>query len=226
METSLVNSLRNVTQKLHKRAETTGVVEELIRGHVTLDAYLLYQRNLCAVYQTLEAELLRNQSRNGLTDLVRSDLMRYSSIKNDLNAITYGDWETTLPVLAATKRYLNQIKVASNEDSLAILGHYYVRYLGDLNGGQVLAKLLSKRLGLTAKQLSFYRFSEVENMTLYKKQLLSSLEKIGGQPEALERITHEAQQAFKCNIDLSIEVKVHSLGARTRDKERLAVSMC
>jgi heme oxygenase (biliverdin-producing, ferredoxin) len=55
-------------------------------------------------------------------------------------------------------------ELSESEDPSALLAHAYVRYLGDLSGGQVIRRRVVKAYGLDAESglgLSFYSFKQL-----------------------------------------------------------------
>lgn len=69
-------------------------------------------------------------------------------------------WTSPPPALTT---YLSHIKSLSSSSSTApgLLAHAYVRYLGDLSGGQVIGARIKKAYGLEGQDgTAFYRFDE------------------------------------------------------------------
>ena len=48
------------------------------------------------------------------------------------------------------------------------LAHHYLRYLGDLSGGQAVAALVTRHYGIPAEALSMYRFTELPKPKVFK----------------------------------------------------------
>ena len=60
--------------------------------------------------------------------------------------------------------YVKRIEELSNSsDPSALLAHSYVRYLGDLSGGQTIRHTLAKAYDLDEAAGSFYRFKELRS---------------------------------------------------------------
>lgn len=61
--------------------------------------------------------------------------------------------------------YVTSIRSAASSDRSRLLAHAYVRYLGDLSGGQVIKRRIRKAYGLDEEGLSgtqFYDFEKLE----------------------------------------------------------------
>lgn len=66
----------------------------------------------------------------------------------------------------ALQTYITRIQaIADSPDPSPLLAHAYVRYLGDLSGGQTIQRALAKAYGLTmgGAGLSFYAFKELHS---------------------------------------------------------------
>ena len=61
----LAQALRQATAALHRQAERSGFVEQVLRGEVTRPAYALYLRNLMPAYAAMERGLERHRGTPG-----------------------------------------------------------------------------------------------------------------------------------------------------------------
>jgi heme oxygenase len=95
---------------------------------------------------------------------------------------------------------------AAAGSGLRLVSHAYVRYFGDLSGGQILKKLLGKSLSLPAEALTFYDFPGRDAQTL-KTEMRDALDRAGRIAEDPEMLVLEAISAFQHNIDVSREVQ-------------------
>ena len=126
-------SLRELTAEKHHDAERTEFVKELLGGSITEERYATFLFNLHPIYHVLESFAMINGSMDGLDDLCRAN-----SIYEDYLEL----WKDTKPpeLCPTVDRYLKYIKdeLAPNPDRL--FAHVYVRHMGDLAGGQMIAK--------------------------------------------------------------------------------------
>jgi heme oxygenase len=113
------------------------------------------------------------------------------------------DWREALPVLPAGKRYADHIDQAAQGLGQGLLGHAYVRYLGDLNGGQVLSRLLAKSLDLPPEALTFYRFPMIENLEGFRLGYRAALDRCAKHLPQWSTAIDAAAQAFALNIEVS-----------------------
>ena len=63
------------------------------------------------------------------------------------------------PLTQAAQAYVQRLQALGREQPLLLAAHAYVRYLGDLNGGQMLSARVARQLQLAPGQgLAFYDF--------------------------------------------------------------------
>ena len=126
-------SLKELTAEKHHDAERTEFVKELLSGSITEERYATFLFNLHPIYHVLESFAMINGSMDGLEDLCRAN-----SIYQDYLEL----WKDTKPpkLCPTVDQYLKYIKdeLAPNPDRL--FAHVYVRHMGDLAGGQMIAK--------------------------------------------------------------------------------------
>ena len=126
-------SLRELTAEKHHDAERTEFVKELLGGSITEERYATFLFNLHPIYHVLESFAMINGSMDGLDNLCRAN-----SIYQDYLEL----WKDTKPpeLCPTVDSYLKYIKdeLAPNPDRL--FAHIYVRHMGDLAGGQMIAK--------------------------------------------------------------------------------------
>ena len=203
-ESYLADILKTETWDLHKTAETTGAIDRIIRKSVTLDEYAVFIKNLLPIYEALERSHLWLRNFDGLADFINPVIYRSDALRNDLKALeTKMSLKPLLPILKSTQSYSKNIQKASVNSSAAMLGHVYVRYLGDLNGGRVLQSLLSKTLNLDGSCLKFYAFPEVEDIVSFREGLRKALNDLALSQTEKEEAIMSAKTAFHFNISLS-----------------------
>lgn len=203
---TLADRLRRGTRGLHAEAERSGIVREILRGAVSLDAYLVYLRNLLPAYQALERALNGNRHRRGVRRVAHPAVYRARALESDLEALFGEGWRDGLPVLPVADRYARRITAVGNNAPAGLIAHAYTRYLGDLNGGRVLRGRLARSLGLDASALAFYRFSHVADRATFIARYRQSIDQAGTEIADPVAVVEEAMTAFKLNIDLSCAV--------------------
>ena len=205
--------LREATRDLHTRAERTGFVHDLLRGRVSRADYALFARNLLPAYEAMEQGLERHAASPVLGPLACPPVYRAAALEADLDGLAGPSWRQSLPVLAATRRYVERVAtVAADGNGERLLAHAYVRYMGDLNGGQVLARLLAKNLGLDAATLSFYDFPGIGEIGAFRARYREWIDAAGDDIDDADAVVAEACEAFALNIALSDAVWAETTG--------------
>jgi len=113
-------------------------------------------------------------------------------------------WAWSFPVLPSADRYAARITAAQGGGLL--IAHCYTRYLGDLNGGQLVARRLVRQFGPGFRALAFSRFPAIEDLAACRATYRASLDRAGEALDDAEPVIEEAAAAFELNIALSIEV--------------------
>jgi heme oxygenase len=176
---------------------------DLLTGAATRQGYALLLRNLLPCYVEMERGLERHRSTPGVRQLAFARLSRAPALERDLAALAGADWRRSLPTLEAGAAYGRRIREVADRAPARLIGHAYVRYLGDLSGGQILRKLLAKSLGLEAEALAFYDFSAIGELAPLKERFRAALDRAADELDDVDSVVAEAAEAFALNIDVS-----------------------
>lgn len=192
----LSTRLKTETQDAHRRVEKRPWVRAFMKGQLPASAYWAHARMLLRVYLSMEEHLLAPKSQQ-LRDFGWPELARSPGLRADL--IRFGQLSSPSEHPAALE-YADWIHhVASSEPHL-LLAHAYVRYLGDLSGGQILDRMTAKHYGLPPRTLEFYRFEgSVEEL---KNAFRSALDRLQLSESAADAMLEEARRAFALNENL------------------------
>jgi len=199
----LAATLRTGTRALHSATERTGIMQDLLRGRIDLPTYARLLRNLLAIYTALERALNDRHIQQPLLKALHfPELRRQWRIKADLEFLCGDNWVANIPLTKAAGEYASRLEELEEEDPVLLLAHSYVRYLGDLSGGQVLRGVVGKALRLTEDAgLQFYSFSPLTAPDLAARYRLA-LDSIQVDTSTGTRIVAEAQSAFGRHINL------------------------
>ncbi|WP_127996340.1 biliverdin-producing heme oxygenase [Piscinibacter defluvii] len=153
---SLSATLRERTAAAHRRVEGTPFVRALLAGRLDRAGYTLLLRSLHEVYAALEAAL---GAQPALAPLVHPALPRSEALGEDLVLLHGPRWREELAPRPASIGYARRLGELAAAQPLLLAAHAYVRYLGDLSGGQVLGRIVQRSLGLAGEAgTRFYRF--------------------------------------------------------------------
>ena len=212
-EASFADRLWARTEPLHRQAERSGIVRDLLRGQASPRAYALLLRNLLPIYAALERGLERLAGSPIVGPLAQPEVFRASALRADLAQLDGAG----LPLLGSGCRYADRIDEAARNGGALLVAHAYVRYLGDLNGGQILKRLLGQRLDLGPECLTYYDFPD--DAAILAEEYRASIDAAGAAIDAAEPVIEEACAAFRLTIALSEEVRNEALrmGAVVQD---------
>ena len=92
-------------------------------------------------------------------------------------------------------------------DPLPLIAHAYVRYLGDLNGGQILgAAAREDRSTYPTPALSFYEFPEIADLRAFRTDYRAAFDIAGESIADRTGLLDEVVAAFEMNIEVSERV--------------------
>ena len=210
MSVALATQLREGTKKAHTMAENTGFVSCFLKGVVDKSSY----RNLVAdfffVYSAMEDEISRllNEKHPVISLISYPELNRRNSLEKDLLFYFGENWSDSLKPSASAKAYVERIhKVAKDQPEL-LVGHHYTRYIGDLSGGQMLKNIAQKAMNLNDNEgLNFYDFDQINDEKAFKTSYSAMLDSLPIDQEIADLIVEEANNAFKCNMDIFQELE-------------------
>lgn len=203
-------TLRTQTLPAHQAAERAPFIVDLMTGALDLEAYADYLAQLYRVYSALEdsAEVVAQDPVVG--PFLDPRLHRREAIEADLEAMVGSRWRVVLPdAVPATSAYVEHIWTSAQEWPSAYVAHHYTRYLGDLSGGQVIARMLQQHYTVREEELHMYRFDL--KGPVFKAAYRELLDTAPWDDDDRARLVAEANIAYRFNQRIFDE-----LGARER----------
>jgi heme oxygenase len=134
MERTGMSNLRELTQESHTAAERSPFVKVLFSGHINPELYAIYLKNIHPMYEVLEASAVPHGLFDGLPEIRRAP-----AIQEDFLELWGTDNEKQPPVLPVVHDYAQYIS-GIKDNPHRLMAHIYVRHMGDLSGGQMIAK--------------------------------------------------------------------------------------
>jgi heme oxygenase len=194
--------VRQETAEVHRGAETRPFIHALMTGELTLGDYVRYLAQFAYVYSALESRMPRPAD----PAILDPALARFAAIESDLAALGVADWRAEHPALPATAAYAAHIRGIGPDDVTAYIAHHYTRYLGDLSGGQAIARLVARHYEATPQQLAFFEFDRIANIVEYKREYRDGLNELELEPEEVERFIAEVRASFAFNTAIFDEL--------------------
>lgn len=190
--------LRAATQAQHQQAERAGVMGALLRGRLPLERYAALLRDLRLVYAALESR-----------PLPIAPLGRRQALDADL-AVLHEAGAARAPAGSGQRASPAARELAARvaaADAPALAAHTYVRYLGDLHGGQVLAPLVRRQYALPpGRGTAFYEFGGEAELARLRAALRSALSALPFGEAARAAAVAEARWAFAMHVRLFEEL--------------------
>lgn len=215
MASNLASRLRDGTQQSHTAAENTAFMKCVLKGIVVHEPFRKLLANLYYVYSTLEEALERHQSHAVVGAIYFPELNRTTILEQDL-AFYYGEhWRNQIQPLNAGLAYVKQIREVAAHSPELLVAHAYVRYMGDLSGGQSLKKIIRTALDLPpGRGTGLYEFEQLPTLEArhtFKAKYRDTLNSLPLNQATIQRIVFEANATFEFNrkvmLELEAEVK-------------------
>jgi len=178
--TPFAKRIKEATKPLHDQIESHPFIEKLIDGQMTDLEYAVYLSNLYPVYEKIERLLLSPSSALARVKYIKNDLQKYTAFfNNDLS-----------------EYYINDLWVNSLEtdDMFKLTAVFYTRWLGDLYGGQILAKNIRFNSSL--------KFKNVRQCIKIARELIESY---GSKDE--NRFLVQVSHAYTENYNLATNIQ-------------------
>lgn len=207
--TSLSSRLREGTRHLHTQAERAGLMPALLRGELPLPRYVRLLQELLALYRALESALVQPGA-----PAFDPALFRAEALQQDIETLVPrcpamppaspspdaapSDLSVSGEAPARTVVMRDYVRHLQALSPPLLAAHAYVRYLGDLAGGQVLRRIVARSYGLQDEGVRFYAFGPaVPGLVAGLRQVLDALPSDVHGP-----IVEEACAAFRRHVDL------------------------
>jgi heme oxygenase (biliverdin-producing, ferredoxin) len=200
-------ALRARTRAAHTAAEQSGFLDQLLAGRLAPAAHaaLLAQTHL--VYDVLEQAWAAHRADPVVAPFLRPELLRLPALEADLRFLLGAGWRPALEPTPATRQYVRRLRAVAFDWPAGFVAHHYVRYLGDLSGGQVLRRLLGRAYGWQQEGLRFYTFEGVRAPKPFKDAYRALLDAAPWDAAEQDRVVAEVEGAYRLNADLFADLE-------------------
>jgi heme oxygenase len=194
----LPERLREATRALHTEVERSPLMHELLRGVLPRPAYCAMLRSLHVIYVALEQGLQRQAAHPQLVVLPVAPLARAAALARDLDVLHGPGWPQALHPAPEALAYARHLQALTDTAPGLLAAHAYVRYLGDLNGGQALARVVRRALALAPDEgVDFYDFGDGRTVAAAIAALRDGLARCAPDEAAVQAIVDEAVDGFR-----------------------------
>lgn len=211
---SFAQQLRNATWSDHGDSEGTSFMADIMRGRASREDYIALVAQHYYMYEVLEevSEALWGDER--YAGFHPRELLRKELLVRDLKHLLGEGWREQISALPATEAYTTRMREVSLEGWVpGIVAHHYTRYLGDLSGGQYIAKRVGKQFGFSDAGIAFYDFGALASIAGFKESYRTLLDALGEQLDDRERalMTDEVRDAYRHNTAVFADLEKYRL---------------
>ncbi|RHX83433.1 heme oxygenase (biliverdin-producing) [Leptospira stimsonii] len=218
---NLATLLREGTSEEHRSAESSAFIRCFMKGILERGTYSRHLEAFYFVYEALERELELSSKDPVLGSIYFPELNRRDAILKDLQYF-FGSWNPAEhKPTPATQVYVDRIRKISGTQPTLLVAHSYVRYLGDLSGGQILKKVAARALSLPQGEgISFYEFPQITDINGFKQNYRAALDALSVEDSEKQDILSESKQVFLLNQGIFSELEkdlIAAIGKETYD---------
>lgn len=197
----LSTTLQQHTAEAHTRAEEAPFVVDLLAGRLDAEALVALLAQSLPIYAALEDAVRADATDPVLAPFADPVLERTPALRSDLaaHAAAGRRFDRVVPAAEAYAAELATLSPAG------LLAHHYVRYLGDLSGGQIIARLTERHYGIDPAMLSFYSFA-IDKPKVYKDAYRARLDALPLTAEQRAETLAAAARGFELNRQLFDEL--------------------
>ncbi|MGX7725184.1 biliverdin-producing heme oxygenase [Rhodococcus sp. 5G237] len=191
--------IRLETQQAHSDTENSVFVSELLGGKLSTEAHAALIAQTWFVYDSLE-RIGRGYADDPIAGPFLSDeLLRTAALEADLDFLVGSDWRDRIAPLPATVAYVDRLEQVAAVSPEAFLAHHYLRYLGDLSGGQIIRRMLERAYGYERDGLRFYIFDGIPKTKPFKDAYRAKLDAAPLDGDQQQAVIDEANLVYGLN---------------------------
>lgn len=195
--------LRQATRLDHGEAESSEFISSLMQGERTGADYVLLLAQYRPLYAALERATARLRADADLAEIFDPALDRLAALDSDLAGLAeWAGLDSVPAVLPEALNYADRITEAGLEaDPSRLVAHHYLRYLGDLSGGQAIGTLVARHYGVPAYLLKMWDFPHIPKPKVYKDRYRELMDVYADEQRG-DAIVMEAVLGFQLNRQL------------------------
>ncbi|MCK0093122.1 biliverdin-producing heme oxygenase [Rhodococcus sp. HNM0563] len=191
--------IRIATQQAHSDTENSVFVTELLDGKLDASAHAALIAQTWFVYDALERIAHTYTDDPIVGPFLTAELLRTPALEADLGFLLGAQWRDGLTPLPATVAYVQRLDQVAASSPEAFLAHHYLRYMGDLSGGQIIRRMLERAYGYDRDGLRFYIFDDIPKPKPFKDSYRAKLDTAPLDEAQQQKVIDEANLAFGLN---------------------------
>lgn len=195
--------IRQATWGAHGDAEGASYMDDLLAGKLTLAQYSVLKEQLWFVYREIEeaadAYVDDPAAQPFASKAWMDKLRRLPALERDLDVMNPG-WRSTVIPTPETAEYVARLREKANGWAAGWIAHNYTRYLGDLSGGQMIARLAWKLYDISPDHgAEFYHFADIESPKAFRDEYRDALDALEFDEEERRAMIAEVAEAYRLN---------------------------
>lgn len=201
-EVQFSDEIRNASWNSHEQAEQSPFMSALLGGTLEPNRYAQLAVQHYFIYDVLEQASASMAGDPFADPFVKPELTRIPALERDLVALLGAGWKDEIVPADATRAYCDRMREVCFDSPGSFVAHHYVRYMGDVSGGQHIRRVLQKTYGLDVTNgAAFYVFPEMD-FGAFKREYRELLNSTEWPAVERSRIIEEVQRAYQLNIQL------------------------
>ncbi|WP_461638385.1 biliverdin-producing heme oxygenase [Leucobacter sp. BZR 635] len=193
----------------HSSSEGANFMEDIMRGVASKQDYIDLVAQHFFMYEALEEAAQQLSADPAYAALHPEALVRMATLEIDLEHLLGANWREEISPVAATAAYAARMREVAAEGWIAgIIAHHYTRYLGDLSGGQIIAKRVARQHGFDGAGIAFYDFESLGDLKAFKETYRDGLDALGEtlSEEEQQRMVEEVRAAYAFNTAIFVDL--------------------
>lgn len=201
--TTFSEQLRAASWEAHEHAARAPFMKALVAGELPRERFADLVAQQYFAYDVLE-EAGRAMAGDPVAGpFVDRRLERVPALEADLAFLVGPGWRSAVAPTDRTRAYVARLREVCFDWPGGFVAHHYVRYLGDLSGGQHLGRIAARRYDLAdGDGVRFYDFAELGDLDAYKEAYRAGLDAAPWTVEEQQRIIDEILRAYQLNADV------------------------
>lgn len=199
--------LREGVWDIHSMADSSTVAQDMQEAKTTFEDMKKITAGLYYIYNTLEDAIEQNKDNPYVSKIYYPELFRREHIVEDLKFYFGENYLEQIYPTVAILLYISRISYVAKHEPMLLIAHAYVRYMGDLSGGQMIKDMIRNALNLqNSEGTRFYEFDKIKDVIEFKRNYRASLDTLDLTDEQIKAIIGEANIAFLYNVNFFREV--------------------
>ncbi|MBM4639615.1 biliverdin-producing heme oxygenase [Rhodococcus hoagii] len=191
--------IKSETDAAHRATEQSRFVGDLLAGKLTEEGYAALLAQTYLVYEALERAAEPHVADPIAAPFITDDLVRLPSLAADLEFLLGPGWRDQVVATPATAAYVARLEEVAFDSAADFVAHHYLRYMGDLSGGQIIRRMLERAYGYEVDGLRFYIFDRIAKPKVFKDEYRANLDAAPLSPEEQARFIAEVNLAYGLN---------------------------